>query len=523
QTGTASITVTIPPVATVTVTPASASIMVGQSVPLTATTKDASGNVLTGRVISWASSDPGTASVGATGVVTGVAPGGPVTITATSEGQSGTASVTVAVTSPTGYVYPLRVGPTSRYLMDQTGKPFLMVGDAAWSLIAQLSDQDADTYFASRQQNGFDLSLISLIEHKYATNAPADIYNIKPFTGKNFTTPNEAYFAHVDYIIQSAAQKGIVVLLDPAYVGYGCGSEGWAVELKAATDSDLAAWGRYVGQRYGGYDNIIWLIGADANPISCGVNTRLQAMVNGILQYDTRHPFTAHNQPESMAITNWSGATWLNVNDVYTYSTSLYSKDLTAYQVSPKMPYFLIETAYEGEHSSTAQSLRAQYYWTVLSGGFGQVYGNCPMWYFSAPSGSGFCSVTPWQNQLNSPGALNMKYAQKLFGERNWWLLVPDQSHAVLTAGYSSGSSYATAALASDGSSIIAYLPSSRAVTINGRSLGSTMTAWWYKPSTGTSTLIGTYSTSATKSFTPPSSGDWVLVVDNPSFGFGAP
>ena len=523
QSSSSAITVSLAPVATVSVAPASASVFAGQSVTLIATPKDAVGNALAGRVISWASSDPTVAPVGPSGVVTGAAAGGPVTITASSEGQSGTATVTVAVTSPTGYVYPLRVGPTSRYLVDQLGKPFMMVGDAAWSLIAQLSDQDADSYFASRQQNGFDLALVNVLEHKFASHAPADIYNIKPFTGANFTTPNPDYFAHVDYIIQSAAQKGIVVLLAPAYVGYGCGNEGWAAELKAATDADLTAWGRFLGARYAGYDNIMWVIGADANPTTCGVKTRLQALVNGIQQYDTRHLFTAHNAPESMAISTWSGVNWLTVNNVYTNSSSLYSRDLTAYQVTPTMPYFLIETAYENEHSSTAQTLRAQIYWTMLSGGFGQIFGNCPMWFFSAPAGSSFCSATAWQNQLNSTGTTNMKYAQKLFGERNWHLLVPDQAHAVLTAGFGSGSTYSTAAAASDGSSIIAYLPSSRTVTVNGSRLGSSMTAWWYKPATGTSTMIGTFTTAARKTFTPPSSGDWVLVLDNPNFNFSPP
>src|SRR6266566_4752608 len=83
-----------PPVATVDVTPAAASVQVGQTVQLTATLKDATGNILTGRTVTWASSNTSTATVSATGLVTGVAPG-PATITATSEGKSGSAAVTV--------------------------------------------------------------------------------------------------------------------------------------------------------------------------------------------------------------------------------------------------------------------------------------------------------------------------------------------------------------------------------------------------------------------------------------------
>jgi len=92
----ATITVIPPPVASVTVAPADTSIIVGTTATLVATLKDASGTVLTGRTIKWSTSDASVASVNATGVVTGVvASATAVTITATSEGQSGTASVTV--------------------------------------------------------------------------------------------------------------------------------------------------------------------------------------------------------------------------------------------------------------------------------------------------------------------------------------------------------------------------------------------------------------------------------------------
>src|SRR5256885_11766973 len=99
QSGTAAITVTPVPVASVTVTPATAGVAVGSTVQLTATPKDANGNPLTGRVVTWQSSNNAIASVNGSGLVSGVAAGGPVTITATSEGQSGTAAVTVTTST----------------------------------------------------------------------------------------------------------------------------------------------------------------------------------------------------------------------------------------------------------------------------------------------------------------------------------------------------------------------------------------------------------------------------------------
>jgi uncharacterized protein YjdB len=61
---------------------------------LTATLKDAAGNVLTGRTVTWTSSLGAIATVSSTGVVTGQSPG-TATITATSEGKTGTATVVV--------------------------------------------------------------------------------------------------------------------------------------------------------------------------------------------------------------------------------------------------------------------------------------------------------------------------------------------------------------------------------------------------------------------------------------------
>ena len=93
RSGTAALTVVVT-VASVTVTPAPASVGLGQSVQLTATLKDANGNVLTGRVVTWASDNPAVATVSSTGLVTGVAQG-EATITARSETKSGTAAITV--------------------------------------------------------------------------------------------------------------------------------------------------------------------------------------------------------------------------------------------------------------------------------------------------------------------------------------------------------------------------------------------------------------------------------------------
>jgi uncharacterized protein YjdB len=91
---TARITVSPTPGAQLTITPQVSSVRVGRTVQLTATLRDAQGQVITGRPVTWSTSDGGVATVGPAGLVTGVAPGAAV-ITARSDGLSATAGVTV--------------------------------------------------------------------------------------------------------------------------------------------------------------------------------------------------------------------------------------------------------------------------------------------------------------------------------------------------------------------------------------------------------------------------------------------
>ena len=83
------------PVASITVSPAANTVVIGQTATLAATVKDASGAVLTGRSIQWSTSNGTIATVSAAGLVTAIAEG-TATITATSEGKTGQAQITVS-------------------------------------------------------------------------------------------------------------------------------------------------------------------------------------------------------------------------------------------------------------------------------------------------------------------------------------------------------------------------------------------------------------------------------------------
>ena len=140
------------PVATVTVTPATTSVAMGQTAQLTAELRDASGNILTGRVVSWSSSQTSVATVSGTGVVTGVS-AGTATITATSEGQVGTATATVVAPG----VRTLTVTPSSATISALGGTVALTatVRDPSGAIInASVTWSTSNAFVATVSSNG---------------------------------------------------------------------------------------------------------------------------------------------------------------------------------------------------------------------------------------------------------------------------------------------------------------------------------------------------------------------------------
>ena len=116
-----------------------------------------------------------------------------------------------------------------------------------------------------------------------------------------------------------------------------------------------------------------------------------------------------------------------------------------------------------------------------------------------------------------------MTHVRSLFAPRAWWTLVPDAVNSLLTSGLSSGLDRAVAARSSDSAYAIAYLPSTRTVTIDMSQLaGPKVAARWYDPANGVYAPVpgSPYTAAGTQTFRPSSSnganfGDWVLVLES--------
>ena len=110
--------------------------------------------------------------------------------------------------------FPLRASENGRYLVDADGRPYLVIGDAAWSLIAQMREESIARYLDDRQRRGFNSIIANLIEHKFASKAPAKIDGVAPFLKPgDFTQPNPAYFDYAYQALAAANRRGIAVWL----------------------------------------------------------------------------------------------------------------------------------------------------------------------------------------------------------------------------------------------------------------------------------------------------------------------
>jgi uncharacterized protein YjdB len=144
KTGDASVTVSVPSVATVAVSLASPSLTIGQTTVATATYKDASGATLSGRSVQWTSLSPNIATVSIAGVVTAVAPGS-ATIRATVESKTGDGTASVAATQQTTAKMYWTVNLTSTLAVGAT----MQIGAAPYDASGQLIAGKTVTYTSS--------------------------------------------------------------------------------------------------------------------------------------------------------------------------------------------------------------------------------------------------------------------------------------------------------------------------------------------------------------------------------------
>ena len=199
---------------------------------------------------------------------------------------------------------------------------------------------------------------------------------------------------------------------------------------------------------------------------------------------------------------------------------------LHSYNQRPVVPSYLVEAHYDLENVGkppdfgTPAVLRREEYWTMLTGGVGQFYGNAYTWSFKAG----------WQSHLDTPGVAQLKLWKEFFAALPWQDLTPDQNHTILAAGFGkygtfdtrvSESDYVTGAALPDRTLAVIYMPTARTITINMEALRRSTRARWFDPTAGEYHDVagGPFANRGSHQFTPPEKNhdgdtDWVLVLD---------
>lgn len=438
--------------------------------------------------------------------------------------------------------WPLRIHPGGNYLEDQSGMPFLVVGDSAWSLNVTLSQADILTYLNDRQAKGFTAIIVNVLEHYYSANPPKDGSGDDPFSATiscsdtpcvDFSSaPNTDYWSNLDYIVNQAKQRGILVILAPAYFGYQCGSEGWCANMQAETDAVMQNYGTWIATRYSNQGNILWLNAVDAQ---CSLYTNgcnrvndvasaISSAIPGVLQ-------TAESSQDRAALDDYSGQNWLNINGVYSACNTIDSEVQSNYQRSNALPFLVTESGYENgvwkcPTTMTLPIVQHEAMVTYLGGaGLGIVYGNSNVWGFGY--GGGYQSNQSWNGTdtgINAPGAYSMSYIGNLLRSREWWKLVPDYANVVVTSNKGSGLSYKATARTNDGATVIIWNPDTGSLPITvdmSKISGGNANVWQWNITTNAATLLGTYATTGMQTFSPPAGT--ALVIDDASRGYGIP
>jgi hypothetical protein len=414
-----------------------------------------------------------------------------------------------------GPAFPLKVSDNHRYLVDQDGKPFFVMGDTPW-FIQKQKIEEVRMIMDDRVARGFNTLFLELLDDSNIPSIDAQgNHAFDPDT--DITKPVAAYWDYAEQVMDEAAKRGLFVIHNSIWFGAGKGL--WIHHL---TPEGCRTYGDFITKRFARFQNLMWMHVGDRNP-----DARMTACARELaaaVERNARHQLqTVHLEHEYASATRFNGDDWLDVNLAYTYGAS-YLQVLAEYQRKMSVrPIILGETGYEGEPNAiellpdarrgdlwNPYRIRRNAWWAVLSGAKGYCAGT-RLWRWE-PN---------WRETMQVRSVREAPNLLKILGTIDWWKLAPDALHQFVTAGFGEWekADYATAARAEDGSCGAVYLPDSRTVTVDLSKLRSYVTSSWADPTSGglmPATEIPLPNQDS-HSFTPPGKNaageaDWVLI-----------
>ncbi|RRB04289.1 glycoside hydrolase family 140 protein [Larkinella rosea] len=436
----------------------------------------------------------------------------------------------------------LRVSDNQRFLVHQDGTPFFWLGDTAWELFHRLNREEAEQYFKRRAAQGFTVVQAVALAEIDGLNTPNALGD-KPLLNNDPTQPNEAYFKHVDYLIERAAANGLVIALLPTW-GDKLFKSTWGAGPEIFTVENARQYGRWLGNRYKNRENIVWIMGGDRVPREGSQDVAVwQSMAAGV-QDGVGGPDKAlmsfHPQPNSLEMggsSHWfHNDKWLDFNMLqngHCRDTPTYDKIAFVYNRTPTKPVIDAEPIYE-DHPvcfnptdlglSNAYDVRKYAYLDLFAGAHGHTYGCHDIWQMYAPGRQPVNGAhIAWSNAMNLPAANQMRYVRRLMEARPLLDRVPDQSLVIEASNAAAERIQATRG----NDYAYVYTAAGKPFSVQmGKISGNEATAYWFDPRKGEVKPIGTFANRGQQKFTPPTSGyghDWILILDDAAKKYASP
>lgn len=430
---------------------------------------------------------------------------------------------------------PLKVSDNNRFLVHMDGTPFFYLGDTAWELFHRLDREKAEKYLENRRAKGFTVIQAVVLAELDGLNVP-NPYGDKPLIENDPAKPNDAYFRHVDYIVETARKKGLYIGMLPTWGDKW--NKRWGVGPEVFTPENARVYGRFLGERYGDDPNIIWILGGDRIPESEEHLEIIRAMAEGIDETDEgEHLMTFHPMGGRSSSEFFHNDGWLDFNLLQSghsaYNLPNYRMVSSDYSLTPVKPSMDGEPRYEDHPVNWDPEngwfddfdVRQAIYWGLFAGGFGATYGCHNIWQMNESGHKPISSARhTWYETLDLPGAWDMMHVRNLMQSRPFLKRIPDQSLLAVPA--DSGAEHARATRGEHYAMI--YIPAGKNVKVNLHKItGSSLKAWWYNPRSGEATIIGRILNKGTQQFDPPGEAargnDWILVLDDASLNFPEP
>jgi len=417
----------------------------------------------------------------------------------------------------------LKVSANGRYFVDQESKPFFYLGDTCWLLFQRLNHEELDEYLKDRAAKGFTVIQAYVLRGlgKKHPDGNVSLLDATPFIERDPTRPNEEFFKNVDYVVNRANELGLVMGLVTA--------KSWHVAdhpEKVFDEKNAYAFGKFLGARYKN-NAVLWFPGGDSAPGK--YDAVWVAMAKGLKDGSADSQLVCYHGQGGTSSSAWfHKANWLDFNSIqsgHNFGSDSYAFVSKDYALMPPKPTVDMEPAYENHPTGANQprvdshKVRTQAYAAMLAGAAGHGYGSLDLFYFYKDADGPFPKngFQHWRTAMAYEASRQVGLMRRLFEQRPWHKLVPDQS--VLASAPGIGPDRLVAARAEDGSFAMAYTPRGQPLSIQmNKAAGAKVKARWYDPRDGSWRNIGEFANTGVHEFPAPSQGttnDWVLVLDS--------